>query len=49
MSESREKKLRRIKKADYQRRLALWESREPPKWRFFARWKWKNEKPKRTW
>lgn len=49
MSASREKKRRRILKADYQRRLALWEICEPPKWRVLAHWKWKNEKPKRTW
>lgn len=49
MSESREKKRRRILKADYRRRLAVWVSREPPKWRFISHWKWKNEKPKRTW
>lgn len=49
MSESREKKMRRILKADYFRRLEIWKSYEPPKWRFIARWKWKKCKPKRTW
>lgn len=36
-------------KTDYENRLALWKILEPPKWRFIAHKKWKNEKPKRTW
>lgn len=49
MSGSREHKRRRPLVADYKRRLAAWEKREPPKWRVISHWKWKNEKPKRTW
>lgn len=41
MSGSREHKRRRPLVADYKRRLAAWEKREPPKWRFIARRKWK--------
>lgn len=49
MSESREKKMRRILKADYFRRVELWKAAEPPRWRLIAHWKWKNNEPKRTW
>lgn len=49
MSESREKKMRRVVKANYFVRLERWQASEPPKWRFFAWRKWKNSKPKRTW
>lgn len=49
MGGSREHKRRRILNADYKRRLAAWERREPPKWAFISRWLWKKEKPKRTW
>lgn len=49
MSASREKKKRRIDKADHFWRLELLKSWEPPKWRFISRRIWKKNKPKRTW
>ena len=49
MSASRERKKRRVAKADYFWRLELWKSWEPPKWRIFAHRKWRKNKPKRTW
>lgn len=49
MSESKEKKRRRILEENYRLRLLWWELSEPPKWRVIAYRKWKNEKPKRTW
>lgn len=49
MSASKEKKRRQVLEENYRLRLLWWELSEPPKWRVIAYWKWKNEKPKRTW
>ena len=46
MSAKREKKRRIEERLEYLRRLENWLACEPPKWRIFARRRWKSWKPK---
>ena len=46
MSARREKQKRAVERLIYLRKLEAWLAYEPPKWRIFARRRWKAQMPK---